>query len=300
MVFGLIAPRQPEQMLKSWNPFFAHLSKAVGVEFEGKAYAQVAELVEDFRRGTVDLAWMGNVPALELVESGIGAVFAQMVVKGQYAYRSVLITHSDSPIRNLDDVLRSRGTLVFGDGDEKSTSGHIVPRYYAFARRGVNDVNSLFKETQRASHIENLNRTARKEVDFATNNTTELSLFSKTNPELANNIRVLWESPDIPESPLVWSLSLPLSFRKSVQEFVVGYGKNDQERSILREMNNLTGFRKSGNYQLVTIADIEGFNARQRLLNDPRLSPEQLAAQAESVIKRSSRLELLLKQRVVR
>lgn len=73
---------------------------------------------------------------------------------------------------------------------------------------------------------------------------------------------MVWESPDIPESPLLWRLALPLAFRKSVKNFIVGFGKDDDEQSILREMNNLGGFRKSGNSQLLAIADLEDFNVR--------------------------------------
>lgn len=299
LVFGLITPRNAEQTLMSWAPFLRRLALHVSVEVEPKAYAQQRELIADFQRGAIDFAWVGNVPALELVESGAGAVFGQLVVNGQYAYRSLLIVHRDSDIRSLDDLLRSRTQYVFGDGDEKSTSGHVVPRYYAFAKKGVNDVSSLFKEIRRGSHLDNLNRTARREVDCATNNSTELALFKLAHPELAKELRVVWESPDIPESPLVWRLALPLGLRKSVQSFVLDFGKTEQERTILRDMNNLSGFRKSGNSQLLTIADIEGFNARQRLVNDASLSADERAAKLEAVLKRGSRLEFLLKQRVV-
>jgi phosphonate transport system substrate-binding protein len=299
VVFGLITPRNAEQTLKSWTPFLERMSKSLGVTAEAKTYAQQGDLVTDFKAGKVDFAWMGNVPAIEVVEARVGAVFGQLVVKGQYAYRSLLVTHQSSAIRTLDDILKSKGTYVFGDGDLKSTSGHIVPRYFAFAKKGVNDVDAMFKEIKRGSHIDNLNRVAKKEVDFATNNTTELDLFKTNNPELAKDIRVVWESPDIPESPLVWCLALPVDFRKKVQDFIVAFGKDDEEKAILKDMNNLTAFRKSGNSQLLNVADIEGFNARQRLINDTTLSAAERATKIEEVIKRGSKLEFLLKQRAV-
>ena len=299
IVFGLITPRNAEQTQKSWAPFLERMSKVMGVPVEGKTYAQQGDLVNDFKRGAIDFAWVGNVPAIELVEARVGAVFGQLVVKGQFAYRSLLITHTSSPIRSLDDILRSKGQYIFGDGDPKSTSGHIVPRYFAFAKKGVNDVDALFKEIKRGSHIDNLNRVVKKEVDLATNNTTELDLFKAANPDVAKDIRVVWESPDIPESPLVWRLALPLEFRKKVQDFIVGYGKDDEEKAILKEMNNLTSFRKSGNSQLLNVADIEGFNARQRLINDASLDAASRALKVDEVLKRSSKLEYLLKQRTV-
>jgi phosphonate transport system substrate-binding protein len=295
-VFGLITPRNAEATLKSWTPFLERMSMYMGQTIEPKTYAQQGELVDDFQKGLLDYAWVGNVPAIELAEAGLGAVFGQLVVKGQFAYRSLIIVPASSPIRSIEEVIAGKGKYVFSDGDLRSTSGHVVPRYFAFAKRGVNDPDALFKEVKRGSHLDNLNRAAKGEVDLATTNTTELDLFRQANPELGKNIRVIWESPDIPESPLVWRLALPLATRKKAQDFIVSFGKTGEEKQMLREMNNLTGFRKSSNLQLVPIADLEMFNARQRLVNDKNLSTEERAKKIEEVIKRGTRLEFLLKR----
>jgi phosphonate transport system substrate-binding protein len=295
-VFGLITPRNAEATLKSWTPFLERMSMYMGQTISPKTYAQQGELVEDFKKGLLDYAWVGNVPAIELAELNIGGVFGQLVVKGQYAYRSLLITPASSPIQKVEDLISAKGKYVLSDGDLRSTSGHVVPRYFAFAKRGVNDPDSLFKEVKRGSHLDNLNRVAKGEVDVATNNTTELDLFRQANPDLGKNIRVIWESPDIPESPLVWRLALPVATRKKAQDFIVSFGKTGEEKQMLREMNNLTGFRKSSNLQLVPIADLEMFNARQRIINDKQLGQEERATKIEEVIKRGTRLELLLKR----
>jgi phosphonate transport system substrate-binding protein len=295
-VFGLITPRNAEATLKSWTPFLERMTMYMGQPIVPKTYAQQGELVEDFKKGLLDYAWVGNVPAIELAEANIAAVFGQLVVKGQYAYRSLLIAPSVSSVKTIDDVVSSKGKFVFSDGDLRSTSGHVVPRYFAFAKRGVNDPDVLFKEVKRGSHLDNLIRVAKGEVDLATNNTTELDLFRQANPELGKNIRVVWESPDIPEYPLIWRLALPLATRKKAQDFIVSFGKTGEEKQMLREMNNLTGFRKSSNLQLVPIADLEMFNARQRLINDKQISAEERTHKIEEVIKRGTRLEFLLKR----
>lgn len=55
---------------------------------------------------------------------------------------------------------------------------------------------------------------------------------------------------------------------------------------MLREMNNLTGFRKSSNLQLVSIAHLEMFNACQRLTNDKPMSAEEHTQKIGEVLKR--------------
>lgn len=296
LVFGLITPRSAELMLKNWNPFFDRMAAAMGVPVEPRTFASAAELVKEFQAARLDMAWLGNAPALEIVESGAGSVFAAMVVQGKTAYRSVLITHKDSPLRTLDDVHRSLRTLSFGDGDPKSTSGHLVPKYFAFVKRGVNEPDKLFKEVRRGSHESNLLAAARKEVDVATNNTSELDNFRSAKPEEAAQLRVIWESPEIPESPMVWRNDLPVAARQKVAAFIYGFGARDaEEKGILWNINKVTAWRKSSNRQLVTVADLEMFNARQRVINDATLTAEQRVQQVDEITRRGSRLELMLK-----
>jgi phosphonate transport system substrate-binding protein len=296
LTFGLITPRNAELTLKNWNPFVERMGAAAGVPITAQTYATAAELVKDFVDGKVDLAWLGNAAALEIVEAGKGSVFSVKVNQGKTSYRSVLIAHRDSAIRGLDDVQRQASQLVFGDGDSKSVSGHIVPMYFAFVKKGINDPGKLFKEVRRGSHEANLQATAKREVDVATNNTTELDNLRTHKPEQAALIRVVWESPDIPESPMVWRDSLPPALKARIAGFTEKFGATDpEEKGILWNIDKLTGFRKSTNRQLVTIADIEMFTARQRIINDAGLSAEARLQRVEEVTRRGSRIEMMLK-----
>ncbi|WP_158290267.1 phosphate/phosphite/phosphonate ABC transporter substrate-binding protein [Ramlibacter sp. WS9] len=296
LTFGLITPRNAELTLKNWNPFIERMSVSAGLPISAQTYATAAELVKDFVDGKVDLAWLGNAGALEIVEAGKGSVFAVKVNQGKTSYRSVLIAHRDSAIRSLDDVQRQAPQLVFGDGDLKSVSGHIVPMYFAFVKRGANDPGKLFKETKRGSHEANLLATAKREVDVATNNTTELDNLRTNQPEQAALVRVVWESPEIPESPMVWRDSLPASLKTRIAAFTERFGATDpEEKGILWNIDKLTGFRKSTNRQLVTIADIEMFTARQRIINDAGLSAEARLQRVDEVTRRGSKIELMLK-----
>lgn len=296
LVFGLITPRGSETVLAAWNPFLQRLARSIGREIRPWA-ATNGEVVEAFRQGKIDLAWVGNAPALEIVESGAGEVFAQLVTAdGRTGYQSILVTHKDSPLQTLEQAQQADRKLVFGDGELKSTSGHLVPLYYAFVKRGINDPRTLYREVRHSSHRANLTMAARREVDFATANNVELDLFAAEQPALARQLRVIWRSPDIPQSPLVWRLLLPASLRLRIQEAVVNFGQDAAERAILRGVNDLSGFRKSRNRQLVTVADIEMFAAWQHVNNSPSLTPAEKLQRIAQISQRASRLELRLKQ----
>ena len=296
LVFGLIALKNAEQTLADWSPFVEAMSKALGIPVEAQALPMQGEMVDAFVQNRMHLAWVGNVPALELVESGIASVFAQeMGPKGESSYRSVIITSANSPLVSLDGLQSAKGRYIFGDGDPKSTSGHVIPRYFAFARRGINNPEALFKEVRRGTLQENMNRVAAGEVDLATTNSNELGKFMAASPEQGKLLRTVWQSPDIPLSPLVWRNDLPAPLKARLQAFATAYGTKDPaEKEALTKMK-MTGFRKSTNAQLVMIADVEMFNARQRIINDAKIPPEERAAKVDEAIKRGTRLELMLK-----
>jgi phosphonate transport system substrate-binding protein len=296
LVFGLIAPRAAEQTRAGWKPFTDRLGTALHLPVELRVYGESAEMAGAFRKGEIDLAWMGNAQALEVVESGAGSVFAQMVNKqGGTGYHSVLVVPADSPLRSLPDVLAQARTLRFGDGDLKSTSGYLVPYYFAFQKNGINDHHAIFKSYGHASHQKNLTMAANGEVDVATANDEEVALFQRDYPALAPKVRVVWTSPLIPQSPLVWKQALPLELRRRILQFTVGFGRDDEERRILEQLNNLSGFRQSNNRQLVTVADLEMFKARQAINNDAGLSAAERAHRIQETIRRASRLDLMLK-----
>lgn len=134
------------------------------------------------RFNKVDIAWYGNLSAMEAVDRANGRVFAQTVAAdGSPGYWSVLIVNKDSPINNLNDLLAKRKDLTFGNGDPNSTSGFLVPGYYVFAKNNISA--SDFKRTVNAGHETNALAVANKQVDVATNNTENLDKLKTSAPE---------------------------------------------------------------------------------------------------------------------
>ncbi len=298
LVFGVIAVRAVEQTRSNWAPFVKRLSAGVGQNMELRVFEGQAQLVKAFVAGEVDLGWVGNAPALEIVESGTGSVFAQMVTKeGSFGYKSVLLVNKGATrLNSLSDVLSQARNLHFSDGEAKSTSGLLVPLYFAFQKSGINDVKAIFKQVSSATHQQNMKKVAQGEADVATANTEEVAFFTRDFPELAPKLKVVWESPMIPQSPLVWRNALPAESKRRIRNFVVNFGSGGaDEKQVLEGVNNLSRFRPSTNLQLVPIADLEMFKARQAINNDPNLSAAERAQRIDEVIRRGSRLELRLK-----
>lgn len=299
LVFAAITPRGTEAAAAAWTPFVQRLAQELGQAVTLKPWSapNPTALADAFASGEIDLAWAGNSAALAVVERGAGEVFAQMVTEsGSTGYNAIVVTHRDSGLRTLEDAQRPERKLTFADGETKSFSGHLVPLYYAFVKRGINNPASLYAKVLSGTHSENLRLAATRKVDIATANNEELALLRAKQPELADQLQILWSSPFLPQSPLIWSTALPPELRRRIQQVVVSLGKNNAaDREMLKNVNNLSGFRKSKNSQLIVAGDIEMFSALQQVNNNGALPEAEKVRRREAISERASRLELRLK-----
>ena len=132
--FGIISTESTTALEKSFGPFLKDMEKSLGVPVKAFFASDYAGVIEGMRFKKVDVAWFGNKSAIEAVDRSDGEVFAQTIKDdGTRGYYSLLITHKDSGINSLEDVLKCDKTLTFGNGDPNSTSGFAVPGYYVWA-----------------------------------------------------------------------------------------------------------------------------------------------------------------------
>jgi phosphonate transport system substrate-binding protein len=295
LTVSLIAPRGAERTREDWAPMLDDLSRALKRPVELRVGNTQREVIADLLEQRADIAWLGNAPALEVVEAGAAAVFAAMVrLDGGTGYRSVIVTHKDSGIANLTDLLDPARKLTFASGDPKSTSGYVVPNYYVFARNKVQP-ERLFAKIVVGNHAENALRVARKEVDAGVCNDSELLAFKSRYPEELAKLKVIWQSVEIPESPMVWRVGLDDATKVAVRKFFTRYGATPIEQAKLVAINNLKRFRASSNRQLLLIADIEMFNARTQIDRDLALTLGERGIKHQEIVKRAVRLETALR-----
>jgi len=266
--FGIIATDSAAVQRERWEPFFQDMEKKTGLKIKAFYAPDYNGVIEAMRFNKVQVAWFGNKSAMEAVDRAQGEVFAQVIyADGTLGYKSLIITHKDSPVKSLEDLLANSKSYTFGNGDPNSTSGFLVPGYYIFAKNNI-DPKTAFKVTRNASHGANLAAVLNKQVDAATNNTEEWDKLKATSPEKIEQLRILWTSPLIPSDPFVWRTDLDPAVKARIKDFVVNYGKTAEEKAVLKNIYNYGGFRASSNAQLVPIRQLEMFKDRRKVEGD--------------------------------
>ena len=281
--FGIIATEKAGALRQMWEPFLEDMSKAVGMKVNGFYATDYAGIIEAQRFNKVQIAWYGNRSAMDAVDRAGGEVFAQFVdLDGTPGYYSYLITHKDSGITSLEQVLKNGKQYSFGIGDPASTSGTLVPTYYVFTMNKL-DPRTHFRVVRSSNHEGNFLAVLNRQVDVATSNSEMTEKVKEKTPERMEQIRILWTSPLIPRDPLVWRKDLPADVKKKVRDFVVGYGKDAREKEILKNMYRLAGFKASSDAQLIPIRQLELAKDRQKLVDDANLSEADRSARIADI-----------------
>ncbi|MCW8207058.1 phosphonate ABC transporter substrate-binding protein [Verminephrobacter aporrectodeae subsp. tuberculatae] len=271
--FGFISTETSQNIRADWQPLLDDMERQTGLKIHAFFAPDYAGIIEGMRFNKVQLAWMGNKAAMEAVDRANGEVFAQMVnASGAQGYYSHLIVHRDSPYNTLDEVLKNGKSLSFGNGDPNSTSGFLVPGYYAFAQNKV-DAKTHFKIVRSANHETNALAVANRQVDVATNNSENLEKLRERYPEKFKDIKIVWTSPLIALDPLLMHKGLAEATKAKIKDFFYNYAKTDaREKEIVMKISKLSGFKPSSNEQLTPIRQLDLFGKRNKIEADTTLS----------------------------
>ncbi|MBR7779072.1 phosphate/phosphite/phosphonate ABC transporter substrate-binding protein [Undibacterium rugosum] len=296
LTVGLIAPTNPEDTRKRWQPLLDDLAKSTGMEVQALVSANYRDILDGFKNNTVQVAWLSSKVALEAVEGGKASVFAQMIKSdGSRGYTSVLIVPAASPLLNFDQITAKPGTYRFADGDPNSTSGYLVPAYYLFSKNKVEPAK-VFKQVIVGNHQANLASILRGEVDVATFNSEEMDRLKKEAPDQLSKIRAIWTSPLVPNDPILYRKDMSAGTKNRIEDFFINYGKgkNPAQRETLKNILNLSGFQRSNDAQLKPIADLALFSILRTNMNDTTLTNEQKQKKFDEVSARFGKLSFIL------
>jgi len=280
--FGFISTESSSNLKTAWQPVIDDLQKATGFKVNAFFAPDYAGVIEAMRFGKVQVAWMGNKSAMEAVDRAQGEVFAKVVnADGTQGYWSLMLVHRESPLKSLDDVLKSRAELTLGMGDVNSTSGSLVPGYYAFGPTKVEPAKE-FKRAVRANHETNILAVANKQVDVATVASDTFERIKARQPEKAAELREVWRSPLIASDPMLWRRDLDADTKKKLRDFFLAYGRDAREKDALKALT-WSGFTASDNSQLVPIRQLALAGERAKIETDTSLSAEDRAKRLSDI-----------------
>jgi phosphonate transport system substrate-binding protein len=216
---------------------------AVGERFVPQFATSYTELAHALEVGTIGLAWMPPIPAVEIEESGVGVVLAVPARKGMATYHSALITRKGGP-RDLK-ACEGRGVAWV---DEQSASGYVIPRLHC-ASLGIDARTFFGKELFARTHIAVVDAVVSGRVGVGATycnfdaSGKRVTNAGWTDPDGGNPrpIEMLTSAGPIPNDAIVGSAKLPLPLRAALTRWLIGL--EPRGRELFQQLLRATEFR---------------------------------------------------------
>lgn len=121
----------PDTAIEQNVPLIEHLEEKVGIEIEFDPVSDYASMIQAMSSEHLDIAYFGGVSYVLASQRADARVLAVGKQDGSTEWKSVFIAHEESEIDSVEDLADDASELEFVLGDELSTSGSIMPTYYA-------------------------------------------------------------------------------------------------------------------------------------------------------------------------
>lgn len=232
-----------------WRPLLEDMSKAIGAPVTPLFASSYSDLVEAMRDGRAQAGWFSARPAIQAIDEADAEVVARTVnPQGENSYRATLIVKKGAGL-TLERVLNCDRSLRFGIGDPDSTSATLAPMTFLFNPRDI-DPARCFGEVRQGNQQANAFAVAAGVLDVATSNSTTAVFIERQNPQIAEQMETIWQSPPVPEGGILVRSTLDPAMKEKIRAFLLAYGQGDSAEAD-RQRQVLAGL----NYSLFQAAD---------------------------------------------
>ena len=196
--FGVIPRFNPHVTYEYYQPLMDYLSGNTSYRFELRLGRTYLETIEDLRKGTTDVAYLGGATyAIARHRFGARALVKPWNAEGGTTYRCFIIVRKDSPVRTIQDL---RGKSV-AFGARRATTGSLIPSYMLF---GSGVTPNHLKVVKNLHNHEEVAKAVLKGV-YDAGAVKDVVAWQYE----AQGLRIIAESGELPNAPIAAGPSLP-------------------------------------------------------------------------------------------
>ncbi|WP_246939602.1 phosphate/phosphite/phosphonate ABC transporter substrate-binding protein [Bacillus pinisoli] len=210
LVVGVIPSLNQGNMQTAMDKLSQHFETELGMPVEITVYPDYQAVVQAMTYDEVNMAYFGPSTYIDANEqSGARAIMTQLI-DGEPFYYSYIITHKDSALTSIEDLVSQSKDLTFAFGDPSSTSGSLIPSI-ELKNQGVftNQNEHQFKNIlYTGGHDATALAVENKQVDAGA---IDSAIFNtlKENGKVGDNFKVIWQSDKLFQYP--WAVSKVVS-----------------------------------------------------------------------------------------
>lgn len=222
---GVIPSEDTQDVAAAFEPVAEYVGERLDVNAELYKATDYSGIIEAMGSGEAEVAWLGPlsyVLASQRAEAEAVAVQIQEDGTQNPTYQSFIITQADSNIQDVEDLQDKNFAFV----DPASTSGNLFPRK-AFADAGMNPDEDLAESNFAGGHDASALAVANGDVDAGAVASTVFGSMIEEGAINEDQVRKIWESDAIPQSPIAVRGDIPSAAKDRIQQTFVNMTPDD-------------------------------------------------------------------------
>ncbi len=237
LVIGLIPEHNLFRQLDRYEPLANYLSGKLQMKVTLKILPRYGNIIDNFISTGLDGAFFGSFTyALAHTRLGVEVLARPESMEGRSTYYGMILVRDDSGILNARDMKGKRFAFV----DKATTAGYLLPRAY-FREQGVDNYKTYLGETYFAgTHEDVIYDVLRGRADIGAAKNTVFDRLSAENKAIADNLRILKVSPEVPENGLAVRKDLDPALKQNIKAILLNMHEDQEGQLVLNKL----GFRK--------------------------------------------------------
>jgi phosphonate transport system substrate-binding protein len=203
---GLFQPDR-EKNDATYRPLATHVGQRLGRPVDLRTVDSWEGLAKSLANGETDLALMGPWGYVLAQHHADAQVVATILYQGKPEYFALIVTHPESGLNSIDDLLGAKGRgRSFAFGDKGSTSGYLIP-LHLFQQRGI-DPEKHFARVLYTRHQAIETQVAAGQLDAGADYNRNRDAMIAQGLVPSARSKVIWQSPPLPNDAFAVSAAL--------------------------------------------------------------------------------------------
>lgn len=200
---GVIPVQTEGEMDTAMKKLQKLLSEELDREVSVEVYPDYNGVVEAMNYDQIDMAYLGPLTyVIAEANSNAKAIITQLIDGVPY-YHSYIVTHKDSPLTSMEDLVASAGETNFAFGDPNSTSGALIPMI-ELQEQGIyksEDDNKFASVRFTGSHDATALAVQNKQVDAAAIDSAIYDQLVESGKVDGEQFKTIWQSEELFQYP---------------------------------------------------------------------------------------------------
>lgn len=221
---GMFQPDR-EKNDATYQALAQHLARRLGRPVQLRTVDSWEGLAKSLANGETDIALMGPWGYVLANHFSDAQVVSTILYQGKPEYFALIVTHPDSGIESIQDLLGPKGKgRTFAFGDKGSTSGYLIPRYF-FMQQGI-DPDKHFARVLYTKHQAIQTQVSAGQLDAGADYNRNRTAMIDQGLIKAERSKIIWQSAPLPNDAVAVSAQLfkDKAFVKKVQDALADVG----------------------------------------------------------------------------